>query len=105
LISQALNFAPDPDGGLEVGTIHGLPNVPVRLRREVIQTHLFFCGGIGRGKSYGRGVIAEELWSHGVPQINIDPLGEMVEATESLGGKNVRPGDGFTLPLSALQAM
>ena len=103
LIAQALNFAPDPESGLEVGTIHGLPDVTVRLRRDVVQTHVFFCGGIGRGKSYGRGVVAEELWSHGVPQINIDPLGEMVDATTSLGGQNVRPGDGFTLPLSALQ--
>lgn len=104
LIAEALSFAPSPDAGLDMGTIHGVPNVPVRLRREVVQTHLFFCGGIGRGKSYGRGVLAEELWAHGIPQINIDPLGEMVDATTALGGMNVVPGAGFTIPLSALQS-
>lgn len=104
LIAEAMSFAPDPDTGLDMGTIHGVPNVPVRLRREVIQTHIFICGGIGRGKSYGRGVLAEELWAHGIPQINIDPLGEMVEATIALGGMNVVPGKDFTMPLSALQS-
>lgn len=103
LIAQAMNFAPDLETGLDVGTIHGAPEIPVRLRRNVVQTHMFFCGGIGRGKSYGRGVVAEELWAHGIPQVNIDPMGEMVEATAALGGKNVVPGKGFSLPLSALQ--
>lgn len=103
-ISQALNFAPNPDTGLDVGGVHGLPGVKALLRRDIIQTHLFLAGGIGRGKSYARGVLAEELASLGVPQINIDPMGEMVEATEDLGGKNVIPGAGFKLPLSALEA-
>src|SRR5262249_5937218 len=48
--------------------------------------------------------VAEELAAHGIPQINVDPMGEMVEATEALGGLNVRPGEGFTLPLSALES-
>src|ERR1043166_145793 len=78
------------------------------LRKDIIQTHMFLAGGIGRGKSYARGVIAEELAAHGIPQINIDPMGEMVEATEDLGGLNVVPGKKadpkFTLPLSALEA-
>ena len=39
----------------------------------------------------------------GVPQINIDVNGEMIEATNELGGTNLIPGkDGFTLPLSSL---
>src|ERR1043166_3836731 len=74
------------------------------LRKDIIQTHMFLAGGIGRGKSFARGVIAEELAAHGVPQINIDPMGEMVEATEDLGGTNVVPGKKFAMPLSALQA-
>ena len=103
LISKALELAPDPDLGLDIGHIH-TTNIPVRLKRDAIQTHLFICGGIGRGKSYARGVIAEEYWAHRICQINIDPMGEMVEATKDLGGMNIKPGDGFTLPLSALQA-
>jgi len=104
LIAKALNFAPGADTGLDLGTVHGLPGVQAMARREIVQTHMFLAGGIGRGKSFARGVIAEELAAHGVPQINIDPMGEMVEATEDLGGTNVVPGKKFTMPLSALQA-
>ena len=103
-IASALNFAPNPETGYEMGDVHGLPDVPAILQRNTIQTHMFFAGGIGRGKSYARGVLAEELAAHGIPQINIDPMGEMVEATEDLGGINVVPGTKFTLPLSALES-
>jgi len=103
-IAKALNFAPSPETGLDLGTVHGLPGVKAMPLRSIVQTHMFLAGGIGRGKSFARGVIAEELAVHGVPQINIDPMGEMVEATEDLGGTNVVPGNKFALPLSALQA-
>lgn len=104
LIAGAMNFAPGPDGGFDMGGIHGLSDVRAILRRGTIQTHMFFTGSIGQGKSYARGVLAEELAAHGIPQINIDPMGEMIEATDALGGLNVRPGKGFALPLSALEA-
>lgn len=108
IVQQALNFASSPDDGLVIGTVHGLSGVSAILRKDVVQTHMFLAGGIGRGKSYARGVIAEELACHGIPQINIDPMGEMVEATEDLGGLNVVPGKNsdprFALPLSALEA-
>lgn len=104
LIAQALNFADGRSAGLDVGIVHSLPGVQAILRRETVQTHMFFAGGIGRGKSYARGVMAEELVAHGVPQINIDPMGEMVRATSALGGINVTPGKGFSMPLSALEA-
>lgn len=103
-IAKALNFAPSPDTGLDLGTVHGLPGVAAMPNRNIVQTHMFLAGGIGRGKSFARGVLAEELAAHGVPQINIDPMGEMVEATEDLGGTNVIPGKKFALPLSALEA-
>jgi DNA helicase HerA-like ATPase len=61
-------------------------------------------GAIGSGKSYTRGVLAEELHAHGVPQVNIDVNGEMVEAALQLGGVNLVPGKGFSLPLSAFTA-
>ncbi len=103
-VAEALNFAPSPDTGLDLGTVHGLPGVRAMPNRNIVQTHMFLAGGIGRGKSFARGVIAEELAAHGIPQINIDPMGEMVEATEDLGGINVVPGQKFALPLSALEA-
>lgn len=102
-IAKALSFASSPDDGLDIGAVRGL-DVHAILHKDVIQTHMFLAGGIGRGKSYARGVIAEELTAHGVPQLNIDPMGEMVEATEDLGGINVVPGEEFQLPLSALEA-
>jgi DNA double-strand break repair helicase HerA and related ATPase len=102
LMTGALGLEPDPDKGLEVGTIHGT-DVKVVLKKETIQRHMFIAGGIGTGKSYTRGVVGEELHAWGVPQINIDVNGEMIEATKQLGGANLLPGkNGFTLPLSAL---
>ena len=105
LVSKALNMAPDPGQGFHVGAIPEVRDLPAILDRSTIQTHMLFVGGIGRGKSYARGVVAEELASHGIPQINIDPMGEMVETTAALKlGMNVRPGEAFSLPLSALTA-
>lgn len=102
LVARALGFEPDPFLAMEIGWIHG-SDIPVTLSRSVVQRHIFISGGIGSGKSYTRGVLAEELACHGVPQVNIDVNGEMVEATLELGGVNLRPGKGeFTLPLSAL---
>ena len=103
-IAEALSFAPSLDTGLDLGEVHGLSGISALLQRDIVQTHMFIAGGIGRGKSYARGVVAEELAMHGVPQINIDPMGEMVGATEDLGGLNVRPGGHFSLPLSALES-
>ena len=104
LISQALNLAQDSDEGLDMGNVVGLPDTPAILNREIAQTHILFVGGIGRGKSYARGVLGEELAAHGVPQINLDPMGELVPTAQAVsGGINVRPGEGeFTMPLSAL---
>lgn len=103
LTVAALGLVPEPDAGLNIGTVFGAPGIPVVLSREVIQRHIFIGGGIGSGKSYTRGILAEELHAWGVPQVNIDVNGEMVDATRELGGRNLIPGqDGFTLPLSAL---
>lgn len=103
LVQGALGLESDPDRGIHIGHTRGEQRLPVTLNRSVIQRHIFICGGIGSGKSYTRGVLAEELHALGVPQINIDVNGEMIEATEELGGINLVPGKaGFTLPLSAL---
>lgn len=105
LISAALGLEAEPALGLELGTIRGtgVDSVAATLNRSVIQRHILIVGGIGTGKSYLRGVIAEELHAQGAPQVNIDPNGELIEATRQLGGVNLVPGkDGFTLPLSSL---
>lgn len=99
----ALGLQPDPSRGIHVGEVYG-SGAPVVLHRETIQRHVFIGGGIGSGKSYTRGVIGEELHYLGVPQINIDVNGEMLDQTRELGGINLRPGRDFTLPLSALSA-
>lgn len=105
LIVGALGMEPDPDDGLHIGSAYSDSTVPMVLNRSVIQRHIFIAGGIGSGKSYTRGVLAEELAAFGVPQVNIDINGEMIEAATELGGVNLIPGQGgFTLPLSALDS-
>jgi uncharacterized protein len=102
LVAAALGLEPNPEQGLEIGHIRGT-TLPATLKRNIIQRHIFIGGGIGSGKSYLRGVLAEEYHALGVPQVNIDVNGEMIEATKQLGGLNLVPGQGgFTLPLSSL---
>lgn len=104
LTVRALGLESDPDSGLDMGGAYGQPDIPVVLNRSIIQRHIFIGGGVGAGKSYTRGVLAEELQAWGVPQINIDVNGEMIDATEELGGANLVPGTGFTIPVSALSS-
>jgi DNA helicase HerA-like ATPase len=105
LTVAALGLETDPDDGLDIGGIYGAEEIPVVPAKGIIQRHIFIGGGIGSGKSYTRGVLAEELHRWGVPQVNIDVNGEMIEATAELGGRNLVPGEaGFTLPLSALSS-
>lgn len=105
LIIKALGLESDPNHGFFVGHVYGDWKTPVALNKGIIQRHVLIVGGIGSGKSWTRGVLAEELASFGVPQINIDVNGEMIEATRELNGVNLVPGkSGFTLPLSALSA-
>jgi hypothetical protein len=105
LVVAALGLEPSPAGGFHVGTAYGDPGTAITLNKSIIQRHVFIAGGIGSGKSYTRGVLAEELHAWGVPQVNIDVNGEMTDAAVELGGVNLVPGrDGFTLPLSALSS-
>jgi uncharacterized protein DUF87 len=85
-----------------VGASVADPNVQTVLSKSIMQRHVFIGGGIGSGKSYTRDVLAEELQAFGICQVNIDVNNAMVDATPELGGVNFIPGDGFTIPLSAL---
>ena len=102
MVTAAMGFPSDPDQGLHVGHLHSDGSIPVTVDNGAVQRHVLIVGGIGSGKSYTRGVLGEELHRRGVPQVNIDVNGEMIEAARQLGGMNVRPGDGFTLPLGSL---
>jgi len=104
LISNALGLETEPEQGIDIGSVEGSSKVRAVLKKSAIQRHLFICGGIGTGKSYTRGVIAEELAAWGVPQVNIDVNGELTQATDEIGGINLDPGTDFTLPLSAFTA-
>jgi uncharacterized protein len=102
-IIEALGLTDDLERGIHIGVLRG-SQIPVVLKRDIIQRHVFIGGGIGSGKSYTRGVLAEELQMLGVPQVNIDVNGEMVDAAEELGGINHEPGKEFQLPLNAFTA-
>lgn len=102
-ISVAMGFPSDPDSGIHIGHLHNDDRVEVTLSPGAVQRHILIVGGIGSGKSYTRGVIGEELHCLGVPQVNLDVNGEMVNAAVELGGVNLTPGrGGFTLPLGSL---
>lgn len=101
-VSTAMGFPSRPEDGIHVGSLRNDDRIPVVLTPSAVQRHIAIVGGIGSGKSYTRGVLGEELHCLGVPQVNIDVNGEMVDAAKELGGVNLRPGDGFTLPLGAL---
>lgn len=102
-IGAAMGFPSDPDDGIHIGHLHNDDRVPVILTPGAVQRHILIVGGIGSGKSYTRGVIGEELHCLGVPQVNLDVNGEMVNAAVELGGVNLTPGHGgFTLPLGSL---
>jgi len=97
-------------GFLPKGTRHGLfvghavgSNIPVVLDvNAVLPRHILIVGTTGTGKSYLRGVLAEEISEAGIPQVNIDVHGEMVKATTELGGQNMIPGKDLTVPLASL---
>lgn len=100
LTARALGLEPDPSKALDMGLVHG-SEIPARITRDAIQRHIAIVGAIGSGKSYTRGVLAEELQRLRVPQVNLDVNGELIEAAEELGGMNVTPGVDFKVPLSA----
>jgi DNA helicase HerA-like ATPase len=103
LTAEVLGLEPDEDKSINLGSLRQSRD-PFRLSRNAIQRHMLIVGAIGSGKSYTRGVIAEELGGLGVCQVNLDVNDELVDATEELGGINLTPGNNFYVPLSALTA-
>jgi DNA helicase HerA-like ATPase len=105
--APALGLLPPNGGaggdGMYIGTTVGEASIPVILSANaVLPRHVLIVGSTGTGKSWLRGVIAEEVRKLGIPQVNIDVHGEFVKAAVELGGENLVPGQSLTVPLSSL---
>jgi len=93
-----------PNEGLTIGESAGGQKIPVSLKRQSIQRHLFVCGTTGSGKSYAMGVFTEELLKQGLPVVFIDTQNEYSKLVDKLGGKVLTPGEDFTIRISSLTA-
>lgn len=74
----------------------------VLLKPEIIQRHIFIGGTTGSGKSFGAGILLEEINELGIPVIILDSQREYLYLTEDLGGKVLKPGHDYTVRLSSL---
>jgi len=77
-------------------------NISVKIKREIIQRHIFIGGTTGGGKSYASKVLAEEIHKQGIPIIFFDTQYEFVPLTEVVGGKALVPGKDYWVKLSSL---
>ncbi len=101
-IIKSLGLADEGTPSLMIGHTATGTRTDIRLKREIIQRHLFICGTTGSGKSYAMGVVAEELIEHGLPVLFIDTQDEYAALVQKLGGKVLTPGEDFTLRISSL---
>jgi DNA helicase HerA-like ATPase len=101
-IIKSLGLAEEGTPSLMIGHTATGTRTDIRLKREIIQRHLFICGTTGSGKSYAMGVVAEELIEHGLPVLFIDTQDEYAALVQKLGGKVLTPGKDFTLRISSL---
>lgn len=102
-IPQLLNIPDSSDNGFHIGRVEsGNSSVDFILPMEAIARHLAVVGKTGVGKSYFVGVLVEELVRHGIPVIAFDVLGDMLKATEDLGGCNFKAGENFRVPYSVI---
>jgi len=76
--------------------------ISVRIKRDVIQRHIFIGGTTGSGKSYAARVLAEEIHKHKIPIIFFDTQYEFVPLTNALGGTVLVPGKNYRVKLSSL---
>lgn len=110
IIANAMGFLQKEDEALVLGrtTITSgadedeKPKNNVLLKPSVIQRHVFIGGTTGSGKSYGTGVILEEVNKFGIPIIILDSQNEYIGVAEGLGGTVLKPGDHYKVRLSSL---
>ncbi len=106
VIMDIMGLESDPKKSLNIGnlavSLAEEEEILVKIKREIIQRHIFIGGTTGGGKSYAAKVIAEEIHKHGVPIIFFDTQYEFAPLTEALGGKVVVPGKEYWVKLSSL---
>ena len=106
VIMEIMGLESDPKKSLNLGSlaisIGEEEEIPARIKREIIQRHIFIGGTTGGGKSYAAKVLAEEIHKHSIPIIFFDTQYEFVPLTEALGGIVLRPGKNYTVKLSSL---
>jgi DNA helicase HerA-like ATPase len=106
IIMDVMGLETDPGTSLNLGTVAvslaGEDKVPVRIKRNTIQRHVFIGGTTGGGKSYGAKVLAEEIHKHKIPIIFFDTQYEFAPLARALKGEVLRPGENYTIKLSSL---
>jgi hypothetical protein len=106
IIMEVMGLETDPGTSLNLGTVAvslvGEDRVPVRIKRNTIQRHIFIGGTTGGGKSYGAKVVAEEIHKHKIPIIFFDTQYEFAPLSRALKGEVLRPGENYTIKLSSL---
>lgn len=106
MIAEVLGIKNDIKDGLHLGnlatTLSSESNIPLVLKKEIIQRHVFIGGTTGGGKSYSARVIAEELHKHGLPIIFFDTQQEFTMLTRGLNGEILQPGNNYSIRLSSL---
>jgi uncharacterized protein len=104
LVAQTIGSLPDPDSGLQLGSVYGDKPVPVVFKPEMLQMHVGDFGNPGKGKSYSSGVLMEEALKWEIPTLVLDINGEMLDAAKALGGRVITLPDpaNFGLSLSLI---
>ena len=101
-VVRVLGIDEKQDEGLYLGETVGGVKTDIILKKSAIQRHFFICGTTGSGKSYGMGVVAEELIKHNLPVIFIDTQDEYSNFVLKNGGQVVEPGKDFSIRISSL---
>jgi hypothetical protein len=105
-INAVIGLEVDPNKSLDIGnlaiTLAEEGDIAVRLKREIIQRHVFIGGTTGSGKSYAARVLAEEIHKHKIPIIFFDTQYEFVPIAKQLGGVVLEPGKSYQVKLSSL---
>lgn len=106
VIMDVMGLEVDPEKSLNIGSLAVSlaeeEEIPVKIKREVIQRHIFIGGTTGSGKSYAARVLAEEIHKQGLPIIFFDTQYEFAPLTKALDGTVLVPGSDYWVKLSSL---